>query len=100
MAAGERQRVRQLGAPGAHRLAGPRVDQVEGAARHDALRQSDRLPRFGRVVPAPEEGERAVVQRLHAERDPVHAGRAKILKPRRLGGGGIGFEGDLGVRRE
>ena len=98
--AGQRQRLRQLRAPGGEALTGTGVDQVEGAARHDALGQRDRAARLRRTVPAPEKAQRIVVQRLDAEGDPVHAGRPKIVQARGLGRGRIGFEGDLRVRRE
>ena len=100
MVVGERQRLGQLGAPGVDGLAGPCVDQVEGASRHDALRHGDRAPRLRRVVPAPEERERPVVERLHAERHPVHAGRAEVFEACCLGRGRVGLQGDLGIRRE
>ena len=51
-------------------------------------------------VPTPEEVERVVLQRLDAERDPVHAGRPKVLQPRRFGRGRVGFEGDFRVLGE
>ena len=50
--------------------------------------------------PRPRNLSSVVVERLNAERDPVDAGRAKVLESRRLGRGRIGFEGDLRIRRE
>ena len=43
--------------------------------REDLRRERDRRQRLGDVVLAAEEGQIAVVQRLHAQRDPVHARR-------------------------
>ena len=50
----------------------------------------------GRVQPA-ERFERGVVQRLHAERDAVDAGRAIAAKALGLDAGRIGLERDLGI---
>ena len=49
---------------------------------------------------AAERAEVVVVQRLHAERDAVDAGGAIAAEALRLDAGRIGFERDLGVRRD
>ncbi len=41
--------------------------------------------------------QRGVVQRLHAERYPVDAGRAVAAKPRGFDAGGIGFQRDFRI---
>ena len=51
-------------------------------------------------VLAPERLEVGVVQRLHADRDPVDAGGAIAAKTLRLDAGRVGLEGDLGVGLE
>src|SRR5271170_206942 len=97
MVAGERQRLVELAAPGRRRLAWARIDQVEREARELALRQRDRGARLARVVLAAEEFERAVVERLDAERQPIDAGGGELAEARRLDRGRIGFERDLDV---
>ena len=92
--------ARQLRLPRLGTLTGARVDQIEGDAPEQALRALDRCHRLGSAMLAPEEGERLVMQRLHAKRDAVDPGGAEIRKLARLVRGGIGFERDLGIGRE
>ena len=49
---------------------------------------------------AAERGQRGIVERLHAQRDAIDAGRAVAAKPRRLDRGGIGLERHLDVGRQ
>ena len=77
MVGGVADRLFELGRPGLERLAGPRIDQVEGQARKDLARQSDRLSAPpSTLCSRPRNCRSAIVQRLHAERDAVDAGGA------------------------
>ena len=97
---GERERRRQLGRPGLRRLARARVDQVEGEAREGRARDLDRPERLLDIVQPAEEAKVRVVQRLDAERDAVDAGGAVAAEALRLDARRVGFERDLGVRRD
>src|SRR5207244_9223724 len=74
----------ELGCPGLRRLARPCIDQTERIAVEDRARERARSERLARRVQPPELFERAIVQRLHAERHAVAARRAKSAKARRL----------------
>ena len=58
------------------------------------------VDRFARRMHAAEFCQHAIVERLHAERDAVDAGRAIAAKARGFDAGRIGFERDLGVGRD
>ena len=55
MVGGIADRLLEFGAPGVQRLAGPRIDQVEGQPREDLARQSDRRQRLLDIVQPAEE---------------------------------------------
>ncbi len=61
-----------------------------------------RLPHhpFGarRIVPAPDQSELAIRERLHPDREPVDAGGAQRSERRRVEIGGVRFGRDLGLR--
>jgi len=79
---------------------GPRINQIEARARENLRGQRHRAPRFVRVVQTAERFQRPVVQRLHADRNAVDAGRAVIAKAFLLDAVGIGLQRDLGVGRD
>ena len=62
-----------------------------------AAGQLDRRQRLGHVVLAAEKGQVAIVERLDAERDAIHARRAEAPEAPRLDRGGVGLERDLDV---
>ena len=99
MAVGMAQGAVELGFPGGAGLAGARIDQIEREAFEQARGQIDRGQRLGGGVLAPEQAQRGVIERLNAERDPVHARRAHRPEPVRLARGGVGLERDLEVGR-
>ncbi len=59
MVDGVADRLFEFGRPGFRRLAGPRIDQVEGQPRKDLARQADRRQRLLDIVqPAEESADR------------------------------------------
>ena len=62
-----------------------------------ALGERQRGQRFFRRVLAAERLEASIVERLHAERQPVDAGRPIAGEVLGLDAGRIGFERDLGI---
>ena len=62
-----------------------------------ALGERQRGQRFVRAVLAAERLEASIVERLHAERQPVDAGRSVAGEVLGLDAGRVGFERDLGV---
>ena len=97
MLGGFRDRALQLLRPHLRGLVGTGVDQVERIAVERAARDRDRIERFARGVQPSQRAQRRIVQRLHAERNPVDAGGAVAGKARRLDAGRIGFQRDLGI---
>src|SRR5262249_51601715 len=71
MACGEAERRLELRLPFRQRLLRPRIDKIEGEAVEGVARNLERAQGFRRIVLAPEEAERLVVQRLDAQRDAV-----------------------------
>ena len=69
-----RYREFQFVRPHLRRLAGAGIDQVERIAVEGSARDGDRVERLARGVQTSERLQRGVVQRLHAERNPVDAG--------------------------
>ena len=92
-----RERLDEFGAPQVDGLAGTGVDQVERGAIEDRDRGLERGQRLLAIVQAAEHAQVGIVQRLHAERNPVDAGRAIAAEATRLDAGRIGFQRDLGV---
>src|SRR3981189_1850143 len=90
----------ELGAPGRDRLAWTRIDQIEGIALENPARDRDRVERLAHRVEPAELLEYRVVERLHAERDPVDARRPIAAKARPLHARWIGLERDLDIGRE
>ena len=95
---GERERAAQLLPPGGESLSGPGVDQVEGHAGEARMGRLHRRDGLARVVAAPQEAQRRVVQRLHAEGDAPDPGGAEPVEPGGLDGGGVGLQRRLQVR--
>ena len=93
-------RALELGAPRLRRLARPRVDEIERIALERRARDLHRIERFLRGVQPAEFLQRRIVERLHAERHAIDAGRAIAAKARRLDAGRIGLERDLDVGRD
>ena len=83
--------------PGGGRLAGARIDEIEGEALED--RGRDRHSRHGLVgcMQPPERFQVGIVHRLHAQRHAIDASRAIAAKALRLDAGGIGLQRDLRV---
>ena len=84
-------RAFELAGPSLRRLAGARVDQIEGIAFEDRARDRHRLECLLRRMQPPERFERSVIQRLHPERDAIDAGQAKTVKAPCFDAGRIGF---------
>ena len=87
----------ELGAPRPFGLAGPRVNQVERGARKNGLSGLHRRDRLCDAVATAESLQVGVVERLHADREPVDAGGAVAAKAARLDAGRVGLERDLRV---
>src|SRR5271170_6472522 len=68
MLAGLRQRGRQLARPVLRLLPWPRIDHVEGVAAEYRAGDADGVERLARRMQPPELGQRAIVERLDAER--------------------------------
>ena len=97
MLGGFRDRELQLVRPHRGRLLGAGVDQVERIAVERAARDRDRIERLARAVQPAQRFQRGIVERLHAERDAVDAGRAIAGKARGLDTGRVGLERDFGI---
>ena len=82
------------------RLARPRVNQIERVTLEHRARHGHGRERFIGAMHAAEFFQHAVVERLHAERHTVDAGRAITAKALRLDAGRIGFERDLDIGRD
>ena len=78
----------------------PRIDQIERIALERRARDLHRIERFLRGVQPAELLQRRIIERLHAERDAIDAGRAVAAKTRRLDAGRIGLERDFDVGRD
>jgi len=68
--------------------------------RPKMARHAERVERLARRMRASELGKRAVVERLHAERNAVDAGTAITAKARRLDARRIGLKRDFGIGRD
>ena len=90
-------RAEKLGAPCGRRLARARVNQIERIALECGAGDLHGVERFLRGVQPPEFFQRRIVERLHAERDAIDAGRPIAAKARRLDAGGIGLKRDLDI---
>ena len=97
MCAGIVKRARKLVTPGAERLPGPRIDEIEARAREMPGGEGDRGKRFGSCMAAAEEGKRSVVERLHAEGNAIDPGRGVGREAGSLDRGRVGLERDLAV---
>ena len=84
MAGAKGQRAIKLRPPVGQRLARPGVDQVKADPLERPLRGVQRSQPLGDVMRAPQKSERPLIQRLQAERHPVHPGAGQIMKIRRL----------------
>ena len=93
------QRIVELGAPGADRLARAGVDEVEREAPAARPGGGHGAPRLGRRVVTPQEGERGVVQGLDAEGQAIDAGRDEVLEAGRCGRRRVGLQGHLEIGR-
>ena len=100
MLGGFRDRALQLIRPHLGRLVGAGIDQVERIALEVLARDRHRVERLARGMQPSQRLQRGIVQRLHAERDPVDAGCAIAGKARGLDAGGIGFQRHFGVGRD
>ena len=96
---GFRDRVLQFVGPHPRRLVGARIDQVERVALEGGAGDRDRLERLARSVQPAQGFQRRIVERLHAERDAIDAGRAIALEARRLHAGRVGLQRHLDIRR-
>ena len=82
-------------------LAGQGVHQVQvEVVQAGVLGQLHRRLGLGAVVDPAQPLQAAVVEALDAEADPVHPGGAVAVEAAVLGGAGIGFQGDFGLRCE
>ena len=96
----EGRRRRDVGARLLERLPGQGVHQVEVGVVEVLQGKFDGVPRLVRVVDAPEGGEVARIEALHADGKTVDAGGAVAGKAARLGGAGVGFQRDFGARQQ
>src|ERR1700732_2657057 len=85
--------------PAGYRLAGPRINEIEGIALEDGRGEFHRAHRLPGCVAPAERPEIRVFHRLDPERDTVDAGRAEAAQTLRLDAGRIGLEGNLGIWR-
>ncbi len=97
MFGGFRDRVLQFGGPHLRGLARAGIDQVERIAVEGLAGDRHRIERLARGVQPAQRLQRGVVQRLHAERYPVDAGRAVTGKARGLDAGRVGLERDFDI---
>ena len=91
------ERLGELAPPGGVALPGPAVDEVEAVAREQRRGEPHGGQRLDDRVLSAESLEVKVVQRLHADREPVDAGRPVAAKPLGFDAGRVGFERDLRV---
>ena len=94
------QRNRQFLAPLRHALIGPGIDQIERHTRENAGGEAEGGECLGRGMLAAQRFQIIIVQRLHADRNAVDAGRAITPEILRFDGGRVGFKGDLDMRRD
>src|ERR1700730_3079960 len=94
---GEAERVPKLLGPGLSRLPFARIDQVERDPVEMALGKRERRKRLKRGVLAPKGFQARIIERLHAERQPVASYGPVAREALRLDTGRIGLERDLGV---
>jgi hypothetical protein len=94
----ERQRLLQVGLQLGQRLAGQRIHQVEVEGVEGARGLLERGLRLRRVVHTAEHLQLAVVEALHADRQPGDAGLPVAAKAIALEGARIGFQRDLAAR--
>ena len=95
MIGGEGQRTSKFASPSLERLSFARVDQVERDPVETRPGQRKGFERFVGRVHAPQGFQTAVIQRLHAKRQPVDACCRVALEVLRLHAGRIGFERDF-----
>ena len=100
MLGGFRDRELQFIRPHLRGLVGAGVNQIERITVERGARDRDRVERLARGMQPSQRLQRGIVQRLHAERNPVDAGCAVAAKPRCLDAGRIGLQRDLGVGRD
>src|SRR5208282_2490661 len=81
--------------PGFERLAWPRIDEIEAHPLEMPSGERESGKCFGTRMPAAEEAKLGVVERLHAEGDPVHARRGVTREAAGLDRGWIGLKRDL-----
>mgnify|MGYP001611871623 CR=1 FL=1 len=82
----------ELDGPGGQRLARPRINEIERIALEDRARDRNGRERLLRRVQTAQFLERAIVERLHAERDTIDAGAAIAAEARGLHAGRIGLQ--------
>ncbi len=97
---GEAQRPREFRFPSLRRLTRPRVDEVKAHARECIACQFIRRERLGHRMQPPQRLEVLVIQRLNADRKPVHPRRPKTRELFRLHGRRVRLEGNFGITRQ
>ncbi len=100
MLGGFRDRQLQFIRPHLRGLVGTGVNQIERITVEGAARDCDRVERLARGMQPSQRFQRGIVERLHAERNPVDAGGAIAAKPRRLDAGRIGLQRNFGIGRD
>src|SRR3546814_14128253 len=88
-----------LGTPALGRLARPGIDQVEGIPRHGLRSRGDGGARLAGIMGAAEEFQHIRIEALHADRQPVDAGRGKGDRKSVVSGTSVSVRVDLGGRR-
>ncbi len=96
----ERQRGVQIAPQIVRPLTGQRVHQVDVEAVVVPGGDLDRPPRLVAVMDTADRRQQAVVEALHADRQPVHPGRRIVAEPLRLEGPGVRLHRDLGLRHQ
>jgi hypothetical protein len=91
-------RSAELIGPGSGRLARQSVDHVDGEPGKGLRRRLGRAHGGRRIVVAPQEPQRRIVQRLQAQRQAVHAGPGEGGETGRFGVGGIGLQRHFEIR--
>src|SRR5690242_14657453 len=97
MLGAEGERFFQFLAPRVQRLIGTGVDQIERHAVEVRRRQLERGAGLGGIVQSAQHLQIAIIQRLHAQRETVDAGRAIVAKARRVCACGICLERDFDI---
>ncbi len=91
------QRLAEFRTPCFHGLLGPRIDEIQRNTFEGIHRQTQCALGFGNIMQTAQHFQIRIVERLHAQRQPVDTRVSVVAKARTIGAGGIGFERDLDI---